>query len=71
MTKSLKLLYLAVVMAVLVILLMGIYRSGGPEDIFKKSSGGKAFKPLAERAKRALLKVYLAPRQVKKPRLQL
>jgi len=53
MTKSLKLLYLAVVMAVLVILLMGIYRSGGPEDIFKKSSGGKAFKPLAERAKTA------------------
>lgn len=55
MTKSLKLLYLAVVMGVMVMLFMGIYLGGGPADIFEQSQAtqGTGFKPLAEKMKTA------------------
>src|SRR6266446_4450568 len=53
MTKSLKLLYLAVVMGVMVMLFMGIYLGGGPRDILEESSHDKGFKPLAEKMKTA------------------
>jgi len=51
MTWSLKLLFLAAVAGVLVMLFMGIYRGGGPEDIFVQShtTQDKGFKPLAKK----------------------
>lgn len=56
MTRSLKLLFLAVVMGVMVMLFMGIYVGGGPADILKQPENtppGKGFKTLAERTKAA------------------
>jgi formylglycine-generating enzyme required for sulfatase activity len=56
MTRSLKLVYLAVVMAVMVMLFMGLYMGGGPKDILKKpekASQGAGFKPLAKKMKTA------------------
>src|SRR5262245_7409197 len=53
MPRSLKLLFLGVIMGVTLVLMWGIYFGGDPRDIFGETSGptGKGFKPIAEKVK--------------------